>query len=108
MFFPHLPIAPQNFVFIYLFPNLRDFLLSGGDVYSWGLNSHGQLGQGKEMSLQYTPDLVCALTGVAVTQISAGATHSLFLTLAGLVYCCGANKSGQLGVNRVDEKGVNV
>ncbi|XP_037631297.1 probable E3 ubiquitin-protein ligase HERC6 [Sebastes umbrosus] len=80
-------------------------LTKGGDVFSWGSNSHGQLGQGKEVSLQYVPDLVCALSGVAVTQISAGATHSLFLTLPGLVYCCGANKSGQLGLNRVDEKG---
>uniref|UniRef100_A0A3B5A492 HECT and RLD domain containing E3 ubiquitin protein ligase family member 1 n=1 Tax=Stegastes partitus TaxID=144197 RepID=A0A3B5A492_9TELE len=77
----------------------------GGDVFSWGLNSHGQLGHGKEVALQYTPVLVCALTGVAVTQISAGATHTLFLTLPGLVYCCGANKFGQLGLNRVDEKG---
>lgn len=76
-------------------------------MFSWGLNSHGQLGHGKDLPLQYTPLLVCALTGVAVTQISAGATHTLFLTLPGLVYCCGANKSGQLGLNRVDEKGTN-
>nr|XP_046244794.1 probable E3 ubiquitin-protein ligase HERC6 isoform X2 [Scatophagus argus] len=80
-------------------------LTKGGDVFSWGLNSHGQLGLGKEVKLQYTPVLVCALTGVAVTQISAGATHTLFLTLPGLVYCCGANRSGQLGLNRVDENG---
>ncbi|KAI4815496.1 hypothetical protein KUCAC02_005638 [Chaenocephalus aceratus] len=80
-------------------------LTKGGDVFSWGSNSHGQLGLGKEVSLQFVPDLVRALTGVAVTQVTAGATHSLFLTLPGLVYCCGANKSGQLGLNRVDEKG---
>ncbi|XP_070685976.1 probable E3 ubiquitin-protein ligase HERC6 [Pempheris klunzingeri] len=80
-------------------------LTKGGDVFSWGLNSHGQLGLGKEVPQQCTPVLVCALTGVAVTQISAGASHTLFLTLASLVYCCGANKSGQLGLNRVDEKG---
>ncbi|KAM7399396.1 hypothetical protein PAMP_018669 [Pampus punctatissimus] len=80
-------------------------LTKGGDVFSWGLNSHGQLGLGKEVSQQYTPVLVCALTGIAVTQISAGATHTLVLTLSGLVYCCGANKEGQLGLNRVDEKG---
>ncbi|CAN9511578.1 unnamed protein product [Ophioblennius macclurei] len=80
-------------------------LTKGGDVLSWGLNSHGQLGLGKEVLLQYEPELICSLTGVAVTQIAAGGSHSLFLTLPGLVYCCGANKSGQLGVNRVDEKG---
>nr|XP_020455771.1 probable E3 ubiquitin-protein ligase HERC6 isoform X2 [Monopterus albus] len=80
-------------------------LTKGGDVFSWGLNSHGQLGLGKEVSMQPAPALVLALSGVAVSQISAGATHSLFLILSGLVYCCGANKTGQLGLNRVDEKG---
>ncbi|XP_007563091.1 probable E3 ubiquitin-protein ligase HERC6 [Poecilia formosa] len=80
-------------------------LTKGGDVFSWGLNSHGQLGLGKDVTLQQIPSLVCALTGVAVTQVSAGGNHTLFLTLSGLAYCCGANKSGQLGLNRVDEKG---
>ncbi|XP_062242183.1 probable E3 ubiquitin-protein ligase HERC6 [Platichthys flesus] len=80
-------------------------LTKGGDVFSWGSNSHGQLGLGKEVALQHTPVLVVALSGVPVTQIAAGASHTLFLTLADLVYCCGANKSGQLGLNRVDEKG---
>ena len=37
--------------------------------------------------------------------VAAGGTHSLFIALSGLVYCCGANKLGQLGLNRVDEKG---
>ncbi|XP_067363614.1 probable E3 ubiquitin-protein ligase HERC6 isoform X1 [Channa argus] len=80
-------------------------LTKGGDVFSWGLNSHGQLGLGKEVSRQPAPVLVLALSGVPVTQLAAGATHTLFLTLSGLVYCCGANKEGQLGLNRVDEKG---
>ncbi|KAL6116224.1 herc6 [Pungitius sinensis] len=80
-------------------------LTKGADVFSWGSNSHGQLGLGKEVPGQDAPRLVCALSGVAVTQISAGASHTLFLTLPGPVYCCGANRSGQLGLNRVDEKG---
>uniref|UniRef100_A0A665UJA5 RCC1-like domain-containing protein n=1 Tax=Echeneis naucrates TaxID=173247 RepID=A0A665UJA5_ECHNA len=75
------------------------------DVFSWGLNSHGQLGLGKQVSVQHNPAPVWALCGVAVTQIAAGGNHTLFLTLSGPVYCCGANKSGQLGLNRVDEKG---
>ncbi|XP_029373906.1 probable E3 ubiquitin-protein ligase HERC6 isoform X2 [Echeneis naucrates] len=80
-------------------------LTKGGDVFSWGLNSHGQLGLGKQVSVQHNPAPVWALCGVAVTQIAAGGNHTLFLTLSGPVYCCGANKSGQLGLNRVDEKG---
>uniref|UniRef100_H3C0L9 HECT domain-containing protein n=1 Tax=Tetraodon nigroviridis TaxID=99883 RepID=H3C0L9_TETNG len=80
-------------------------LTTGGDVLSWGSNSYGQLGLGTEVPSQETPALVAGLVGVPVSQISAGATHTMFLTLAGLVYCCGANQSGQLGLNRVDEKG---
>lgn len=79
----------------------------GGEVLSWGSNSYGQLGLGKEILCQKQPAVVAGLTGVAVRQISGGATHTMFLTLPGLVYCCGANKSGQLGLNRVDEKGTD-
>lgn len=58
------------------------------------------------MDIQAVPSLVPALLGVPVTQISAGGAHTLALTLPGLVYCCGANNAGQLGLNRVDEKGI--
>uniref|UniRef100_A0A8K9WL37 HECT domain-containing protein n=1 Tax=Oncorhynchus mykiss TaxID=8022 RepID=A0A8K9WL37_ONCMY len=78
---------------------------ASGQVFSWGLNSHGQLGLGKGVPLQPIPALVRPLTGVPVTQVAAGGTHTLALTLPGLVYCCGANRAGQLGLNRVDEKG---
>lgn len=44
---------------------------------------------------------------MAVSQVSAGATHTMVLTLPGLVYCCGANQSGQLGLNRVDKEGTD-
>lgn len=74
-------------------------------MYSWGLNSHGQLGLGKTVSLQFDPLIVHSLNGVAVSMISAGFNYSLFLTLPGTVYCCGANNVGQLGLDRVDEKG---
>lgn len=74
-------------------------------MLSWGSNGSGQLGLGKEIEWQQQPALVAGLIGVAVSQVSAGATHTMFLTLPGLVYCCGANQSGQLGLNRVNEKG---
>uniref|UniRef100_A0AAZ3Q5A0 Uncharacterized protein n=1 Tax=Oncorhynchus tshawytscha TaxID=74940 RepID=A0AAZ3Q5A0_ONCTS len=45
---------------------------ASGQVFSWGLNSHGQLGLGKRVSLQPIPALVRSLTGVPVTQVAAG------------------------------------
>ncbi|CAL8268214.1 unnamed protein product [Arctogadus glacialis] len=80
-------------------------LTKAGDVFSWGSNSHGQLGLGKDVCVQPRPALVLSLTGIPVTLVAAGGTHSLFIALSGLVYCCGNNKLGQLGLNRVDEKG---
>lgn len=67
-------------------------------MLSWGSNSFGQLGLGKDIQSQPQPALVYHLTGEAVIQVSAGATHTMILTLPGLVYCCGANQSGQLGL----------
>ncbi|XP_066535875.1 probable E3 ubiquitin-protein ligase HERC6 [Hoplias malabaricus] len=80
-------------------------LTKGGEVYSWGQNNYGQLGLGKAVAMQPFPGLIRALTGVPVTQISAGGAHSLFLTSSVLVFCCGANNAGQLGLKRTDDKG---
>uniref|UniRef100_A0A8C9V5Q5 Uncharacterized protein n=1 Tax=Scleropages formosus TaxID=113540 RepID=A0A8C9V5Q5_SCLFO len=83
-------------------------LCESGQVFAWGRSSEGQFGQlghPKEVSTLAIPSRIQSLTGVPVTQICAGGEHSLVLGLSGLVYCCGANGSGQLGLNRVDEKG---
>lgn len=76
-------------------------------MLSWGSNCFGQLGLRKDILAQPRPALVSGLTGVAVSQVSAGAAHTMVLTLPGLVYCCGANKSGQLGLNRVHKEGTD-
>jgi alpha-tubulin suppressor-like RCC1 family protein len=74
------------------------FLTSDGRVYSCGLNSNGQLGLGTFGSGEdkSTPTLITGLSNV--TEISAGDSHSLFLTSEGHVYSCGWNKYGQLGL----------
>ncbi|GAA6094634.1 probable E3 ubiquitin-protein ligase HERC6 isoform X2 [Tachysurus ichikawai] len=80
-------------------------LTKGGEVFSWGLNKYGQLGLGKSVDLQHLPALILSLVGVPVVQISAGGSHTMALTLTDQVFCCGANSVGQLGLNRIDEKG---
>ncbi|TMW64595.1 hypothetical protein Poli38472_011475 [Pythium oligandrum] len=53
-----------------------------GHVYSWGWNSHGQLGLGEDALIQIsTPQRVPALSQFVVLDISAGHSHSLAVTI---------------------------
>ena len=72
-------------------------LTSGGDVYSWGDGSLGQLGLG-DLRKQHTPSRVMELTGKMILGISAGAYHSACVADNGSVYAWGAGQSGRLGV----------
>uniref|UniRef100_A0AAY4AJI7 Uncharacterized protein n=1 Tax=Denticeps clupeoides TaxID=299321 RepID=A0AAY4AJI7_9TELE len=77
-------------------------------VFSWGRNSHGQLGLSRNVHTQSAPAPVPALTGVPVVQIAAGGSQTFAISLQGFVYCCGANNAGQLGLNRTDDKGASM
>jgi alpha-tubulin suppressor-like RCC1 family protein/uncharacterized protein YjdB len=70
-------------------------LSSAGAAYCWGLNDHGQVGDGSTTS-QLTP--VPVQGGLAFTSISAGQAHTCGLTLMGVAYCWGDNGyGGKLG-----------
>ena len=59
------------------------------EVYSWGCNSHGQLGNGAMSLNEKHPYNIECLRGHRVTQVAAGANHSVFLGMDGTVYACG-------------------
>jgi alpha-tubulin suppressor-like RCC1 family protein len=90
------------------------FLTSDGTAYSCGYNDVGQLGRavaaGDELTVNL--DVISALSGVTVIDITAGlnGSHSLFLTSDLDVYSCGDNTYGQLGraVASGDETTVNL
>ncbi|MDR1189648.1 MAG: LPXTG cell wall anchor domain-containing protein [Bifidobacteriaceae bacterium] len=67
---------------------------NAGQVYAWGANGSGQLGDGTTTN-RSTPVLVPGLSDVAM--VAAGASHSLAVTNGGQVYSWGDNASGQLG-----------
>ncbi len=67
-----------------------------GNVYSWGTNNFGQLGNGTTTSSN-TPVEVQLPAGVTAKQVSAAWTHSLALGSDGNVYAWGGNQYGQLG-----------
>jgi alpha-tubulin suppressor-like RCC1 family protein len=72
--------------------------LKGGQVYCWGGNLHGQLGDGTTTYYRTTPTLVAdgAMGNSGVTAVAAGDSHTCALK-GGQVYCWGYNGFGQLG-----------
>jgi alpha-tubulin suppressor-like RCC1 family protein len=71
-------------------------VLDSGEVYCWGSNYEGQLGNGEFETTHTTPIAMLGLPG-AVRGIAAGASHSCALLATGGVYCTGTNSRGQLG-----------
>nr|WP_255216809.1 hypothetical protein [Pseudenhygromyxa sp. WMMC2535] len=74
-------------------------LLESSEVYCWGKNLDGQLGQGypdPTGPLNYAPVAVQGLPG-PVTTIAAGAWHSCAIIEGGELWCWGADHRGQLG-----------
>jgi alpha-tubulin suppressor-like RCC1 family protein len=76
-------------------------LLSDGTAYCWGQNDHGQLGHGSFTDREPLPIPVAG--GLRFREIAAGSYHTCGLTTASGIYCWGANRSGQLGNNGLED-----
>ncbi|XP_074886477.1 putative E3 ubiquitin-protein ligase HERC3 isoform X1 [Buteo buteo] len=74
-------------------------LAADGQFFTWGQNSYGQLGLGKECPSQASPQRVKSLDGIPLAQVAAGGAHSFALSLSGAVFGWGKNSSGQLGLS---------
>ena len=74
---------------------------SAGQVYCWGYNTFGQIGDGTTID-RYVPLAVdftgTSLSGV-VTQIITGYNHTCVIDSIGQAYCWGYNDAGQLGTD---------
>lgn len=78
-------------------------MCEGGELFTWGQNTHGQLGVRSQTMLTRKPQLVERLKGIPLAQIAAGGAHSITVSLSGAVYSWGKNSFGQLGLG--DTKG---
>jgi alpha-tubulin suppressor-like RCC1 family protein len=72
---------------------------SNGQLYTWGSNRFGQLGEDHDAkhSLPEPMRLAPALATIAWKQVAAGDAHSLALSADGRVMAWGNNCAGQLG-----------
>ncbi|KAK4598379.1 hypothetical protein RGQ29_015733 [Quercus rubra] len=71
-------------------------LTSGGKVLTWGRGTSGQLGHG-DMVNSLCPKVVSSLENNFIAHVSAGWSHSGFVSDGGCVFTCGDGSFGQLG-----------
>lgn len=72
-------------------------ITSDSRAMTFGRNDKGQLGHG-DVATRQVPTLVEALKNHKIVDAACGKGHTLFLTDKGVVYGCGDNKMGQLGL----------
>lgn len=78
-------------------------LTTEGQLFAWGDNDHGQLGDGSfSRSMMPTAVLTPAGHPQPWQQIAAGRYHTLALTADGKLFAWGSNKGGQLGPSIAD------
>lgn len=83
---------------------------SEGQLYSWGYNGEGQLGNGSliNSNVPVAVDMSGVLAGMSVTDIAAAQDHNLVLASDGKPYTWGDNAFGQLGNNSTTASAVPV
>ena len=67
-----------------------------GELYLWGSNNYGQLGNGQATS-STTQNKISSVDGKKIKAVACGDCFTIVLTVDGSLYSCGYNKDGQLG-----------
>lgn len=77
-------------------------IASDDQVYCWGENQYGQLGNNSSGTVVPSPvavDTSGVLAGKTIKALSLGGTHACVIASDDQVYCWGANWSGRIGNN---------
>jgi alpha-tubulin suppressor-like RCC1 family protein len=78
---------------------------STGQVYAWGANFSGELGNGTVTATYITTPVAVDLpSGVRASAVAAGYGHSLALTHLGHVWAWGLDGGGELGTGPTGER----
>ena len=75
-----------------------------GSVFAFGGNEEGQLGVGDRENRLVPTLLRGELENKSVAQAAAGYRHTMLVTADGLVFACGSNVEGQLGVGDTEDR----
>lgn len=72
-------------------------LTSGGDVWCWGRNGSGQIGDGEEITIGDQRLVPSQADVTNVVLLAAGMSHTCAHTESGVTYCWGRNEYGERG-----------
>jgi len=106
---PIMVSQPTNSVFTDVDTGLFHSLAldEDGQIWAWGSNSYGKLGDGSTTN-KLEPTLIVMPVGAEFVQISAGEDHSMGLTTSGDVWTWGSNETAQLGSGMLSESATPV
>lgn len=76
-------------------------ITEAGEVYGWGKNNYGQIGDGVTTATQTKPKKATALAGLNIVDIVPSTTNTLAFTNDGELYGWGRN-----GYNSIDQTGI--
>lgn len=71
-----------------------------GELFMWGLGSHGELGLGHWRSFEVNIPRQC-IAETRIVSVAAGKRHTLAIAENGFLWSCGHGRSGQLGLGSV-------
>ncbi|XP_055999241.1 uncharacterized protein LOC125654012 isoform X3 [Ostrea edulis] len=72
-----------------------------GDVYSWGRNMEGQIGNNSKHEMKQ-PNIITQINDRQMAHLASGGEFNVTMDTEGLVWVWGKNDFGQLGMDRVD------
>jgi alpha-tubulin suppressor-like RCC1 family protein len=88
----------NKFIFVASGARNSAAIAESGDLYTWGANSYGQIGNGTTSTSVKTPTKITVGTaGTKVKEVSIGDHFMAAMTEDGTLYAWGSNALGQLG-----------
>lgn len=97
---PHEVSGLKDIVDLAVGSSLDCALTRSGDVWCWGSNEYGGLGQGAEDTIGHPEPVRVDVTDAV--QVGAGEGHACALLRTGRVECWGSNALGQMGSGSTD------